>query len=167
MCFWYHSCQFLIYLFVSGITHKSHDRKRKCIKHLSIFDQRISALNTKKLLYCKIHIMVIVSDHNQIMGIMRYTGCDCTTPESESFYNSHTNLSSIFMTFYCCNLLISFVRFKELLPIFIDIADFFHDIFCNDLSLEHFDNMYPALLPRKSKIGFFKAKKMNCVFELR
>ena len=57
--------------------------------------------------------------------------------------------------------------FKELLPIFVDIADFFHDIFCNDLSREHFDNMYPALLPRKSKIGFFKAKKINCVFELR
>ena len=67
MCLRYHACQLLIYLLISGITHKSHDRKRQSVEYLSVFNQGIAALRAEKFLNCQIHVMIIVPDHDQIV----------------------------------------------------------------------------------------------------
>ena len=79
------TCKLFIYPLAALIAHQSCDRHRHLFDHLSFFYKDNPAFLRNQAVYCKFHLFVIDSDHDNIVRIMRNRQCHSTLFDSISF----------------------------------------------------------------------------------
>ena len=64
------------------VCHKTHDRKRQSIEHLSVFYYRIASLYPCDLVDGKCNILIVITDYYDIMRIVGNRRSNRTSSEA-------------------------------------------------------------------------------------
>ena len=163
MSFMDHSPKSLIVFLKTIITHQSHYRKGKSVKYFMILYDRIASLSTHQFPHSKLHVLIIISDHNNIMGIMGYTGRNCSTTDTKTSDHATADFPRHLMTFYNCNLLIIVIglEFAGTIPCFQS------SLSGSNLSFFCQNHRKDSICRLQLKCLSGKFSHMHCIFQFR
>ena len=166
MCLGNHPAHRCIYLLISCIAHQPHHRQWQSPINLPVTYQYITSLIADQFLHCQHHIMVIITNYNDIVGIMGHTGCNGTASDPVSFHNSNAHFSGIFVPLDHRDLLIFSIRYEKLLSILLNPWNFFDHVFRHYLSFQHTDHMSLCSRMFQLQTFFTETGYMNGIFQI-
>ena len=65
-----HVSERAVYILEACVRHQTHDGKRQGVDHCSAADQAVAALGADDLIDCEEHILVVISDNDDIVRVM-------------------------------------------------------------------------------------------------